>query len=153
MTPKHQRFVHLCHCFITPPNQAVPATARWLVPEQLVRHNIVEMLAGNYWDEDTLRATSMLLRRHESEEYQEMRKQLMGMDLAELNTTVLDAIKEEQPDVELPSGGKEETVAWVVEWAKAYKAEAYKAEQAEKQAEPMPTIQLSPLPSLSTAHT
>ena len=53
----------------------------------------------------------------ESEEMLEMQEQLMEMDLAELKES-LAQIKEEEPDVELPSGGKEEIVAWMVEWAK-----------------------------------
>eukprot|EP00964_Phaeocystis_antarctica_P074309 scaffold45669_cov62-Phaeocystis_antarctica.AAC.4 len=67
---------------------------------------------------DMLKVTSANVA-DESEEIQEMRKELMEMDLAELKTEVLAEIKEEQPDVELPSGGKEEIVAWVVEWSKA----------------------------------
>ena len=54
----------------------------------------------------------------ESERIQNVRKRLMTMDLADLKTEVVD-IKEEQPDVELPSGGKEEIVAWAIEWLKA----------------------------------
>ena len=49
----------------------------------------------------------------------EARKQLMETDLAELKTKVLTSIKNQQPGVELPSGGKEEIVAWAIEWFKA----------------------------------
>eukprot|EP00964_Phaeocystis_antarctica_P020546 scaffold11355_cov59-Phaeocystis_antarctica.AAC.8 len=68
-------------------------------------------------DEDTLRATSTDAA-DESGEIQEMRKELMEMDLAHLKTMMAN-IKEQQPDVELPSGGKEEIVAWAIEWCKA----------------------------------
>ena len=64
----------------------------------------------------------------ESEDVQEMREQLVEMDLAELKTEVLAEIKEEEPDVELPSGGKEEIVAWAIEWYTA-KEKADKEEE------------------------
>ena len=67
---------------------------------------------------DTPRATSTDVA-DESEEIQGIREQLVEMDLAELWTEVLPSIKKEQPDVELPSGGKEEVVAWAIEWFKA----------------------------------
>eukprot|EP00964_Phaeocystis_antarctica_P097479 scaffold63592_cov49-Phaeocystis_antarctica.AAC.2 len=69
-------------------------------------------------DQDALRATSIDVA-DESEEIQELRKELMEMDLAELKTEVLTSIKEQQPEVELPSGDKEEIMAWVIEWYKA----------------------------------
>ena len=68
----------------------------------------------------------------ESEEIQEARKALMEMELDELKTVVLGEIKKLQPDVELPSGGKEEIVAWAMEWWKA--REAKEAEEAEERA-------------------
>ena len=58
----------------------------------------------------------------ESEDIQELRMELMEMELDELKTRVLAWVKREQPDVELPSGGKEEIVAWVIEWMKAKEA-------------------------------
>ena len=68
----------------------------------------------------------------ESEHIQEMRKALMEMELDELKTDVLAEIKEEQPDVELPSGGKEEIVAWTIEWAKAREAEEEEKKRVEE---------------------
>eukprot|EP00964_Phaeocystis_antarctica_P087947 scaffold55924_cov59-Phaeocystis_antarctica.AAC.2 len=82
-------------------------------------------------DEDTLRATSTDVA-DESQEIQEMRKQLMGMDLAELKTTLAE-IKEAEPDVELPSGGKEEIVAWAIERAKARKEREEKEKRVEEE--------------------
>ena len=64
-------------------------------------------------DENALRAMPIDVA-DESEEIQGMRKALMAMDLAELKTKVLTSIKEQQPDVELPSGDKEEIVAWAI---------------------------------------
>ena len=55
-----------------------------------------------------------------------MRKELMGKDLAELKT-MLAQCKEAQQNVELPSGGKEEIVAWMAEFA----VERSKMEEAE----------------------
>ena len=55
---------------------------------------------------------------------EEMRKELMEMELDELKTSVLADIKEMQPDVELPGGGREEIVAWAIEWVKAREARA-----------------------------
>ena len=57
---------------------------------------------------------------------------MMEMDLAELKTNVLASIKREQPDVELPSGGKEEIVAWAIEWFKA-REEREEKEKKEKE--------------------
>ena len=75
----------------------------------------------------------------ESEHIQEMRKALMEMELDRLKTFVLAEVKEEQPDAELPSGGKEEIVAWAIEWVKAWEAEkeakAREAEEEKKRAE------------------
>ena len=65
----------------------------------------------------------------ESEHIQEMREQLMEMDLAKLKTEVLPSIKKEQPDVELPSGGKEEIVAWAIEWLKEREEREEKEEE------------------------
>ena len=48
----------------------------------------------------------------------EARKQLVEMDEDKLKET-LTSIKDQQPGVELPSGGKEEIVAWAIEWFKA----------------------------------
>ena len=62
----------------------------------------------------------------QSEDIQEMREGLMGMGLDELKMFVLAKIKKVEPDVELPGGGKEEIVAWVIEWQKAREAEEEK---------------------------
>ena len=109
---------------ITPPNQAVlqqPVGATLTSTDQPVHTSMSNA------DEDTVRATSIDAA-DESEFIQEMRKELMEMDLAELKTEVLANIKEEQPDVELPSGGKEEIVAWAIEWYTA-KEKADKEEE------------------------
>ena len=88
-------------------------------------------------DENALRAMPIDVA-DESEEIQGMRKQMMEMDLAELKTNVLAHIKKEQPDVELPSGGKQEIVAWAIEWMKAREkaaAEKKRVEEEEKRAQ------------------
>ena len=69
----------------------------------------------------------------ESEDIQELRMELMEMELDELKTRVLAVTKELQPDVEFPIGDKEEIVAWAIEWQKAW--EAKKAEEEKKRAE------------------
>ena len=61
----------------------------------------------------------------ESEDIQELRMELMEMELDEVKTRVLAVTKELQPDVEFPIGDKEEIVAW----------EAKKAEEEKKRAE------------------
>ena len=58
----------------------------------------------------------------------EAREQLMEMDLAE-HLHQLTRIKDQHPDVELPSGGKEEIVAWAIEWWKAKEKAKEKAEE------------------------
>ena len=67
----------------------------------------------------------------------EGRKQLMEMDLDKLKNQHLASIKKQQPDVELPSGGKEEIVAWVIEWMKARekREEKEKKEKEKKEAD------------------
>jgi len=56
-----------------------------------------------------------MLNTDESKHIQEIRRFLMNMELDELKTFVLAKIKEKQLDVELPSGGKDEIVAWAIE--------------------------------------
>ena len=88
----------------------------------------------------------------DSEEIQEMRKELMEMDLAELKTNVLASIKREQPDVELPSGGKEEIVAWVVEWENKKEEREEEAERAKEEEKRVEEEQLeAPAATLAAA--
>ena len=102
-------------------------------------------------DEDALRATSIDVA-DESEYIQELRKELMETDLTELKTNVLASIKREQPDVELPSGGKEEIVAWVVEWENKKEEREEEAERAKEEEKRVEEEQLeAPAATLAAA--